>query len=206
MLARRVLILNVFVLFYFSKKKKTQTTHTMLILVSTTIDGQERKKKLSIDDETKISDVRTAVEKLFSNEVSLKGLKRLEWLDPDFKEFVDCDSETVLKDKSVLRAFFNGGGGGSGGSDEKDKIIDQLKNRLQQVEANMRLVNARANTSSETKSQRSAASDLRRIKKEEKCCGVTADKSRSEDSVAQQRRDDAREEKRRQKRQVCFHS
>eukprot|EP01060_Flectonema_neradi_P035381 TRINITY_DN649_c1_g1_i1.p1 TRINITY_DN649_c1_g1~~TRINITY_DN649_c1_g1_i1.p1 ORF type:complete len:181 (+),score=45.54 TRINITY_DN649_c1_g1_i1:89-631(+) len=172
----------------------------MLILVSTNIDGQDRKKKLTIDENSSMDEIKTAIEKLFSGEPSLKGLKRLEWLDPDFKEFVDCDDDTTLKDKSVLKAYFNGSSvAGGHGSDEKDKIIDQLRNRLQQVEANMRLVSAR-NTSSETQSQRSAASELRRIKKEEKCCAV-ADQSRTDDSVSQQRRDDVREERRRLKRQ-----
>ncbi|KAJ9445313.1 hypothetical protein DIPPA_07586 [Diplonema papillatum] len=177
----------------------------MLLLITTTISGQERKKKLVLSSEKpSTAEVQKATEELFKDEPELRGLQRMEIFDTDFNEWVDCDASTAYPDKSKVRVVFKQKEDVptiKGSADEKDKLIDQLKTRLGHLETNLKILSTRK-AESESMSQRSATSDLRKKKAEEKHAPVMSDSMRSPGAFdSESLLFNAREERRKQKRQ-----
>eukprot|EP01064_Diplonema_japonicum_P024984 TRINITY_DN3583_c2_g2_i3.p1 TRINITY_DN3583_c2_g2~~TRINITY_DN3583_c2_g2_i3.p1 ORF type:complete len:188 (+),score=63.50 TRINITY_DN3583_c2_g2_i3:61-624(+) len=179
----------------------------MLLLACTEIRGQERKKKITVENDANVAEVMKAAEKVFETEGLGKAV-RLEAFDTDFGEYVDADDSTVFKEKGKVRVVFPVTSEAQDG--EKDKLISQLKNRLQHLENNMKVVNAKAfsGPGSETAlSQRSATSDVRRLKAEAKHQPASPQVERmrtstmNDDEALLQSREAAREEKKRLKRQ-----
>ena len=142
----------------------------MLLLVSTQIEGQERKKKLQTPDTVTAAQLNVLVSEAFSAERSLGSLERLDIFDEEFGEYIDMDG-TAVQDKAKLRAVFKSTHVQPAAADhEKDRVIEQLRTRLVQLEGNIRILSTKASAAdrSETHSQKSATSDLRKKKCEEK--------------------------------------
>eukprot|EP01063_Lacrimia_lanifica_P026075 TRINITY_DN3452_c0_g1_i1.p1 TRINITY_DN3452_c0_g1~~TRINITY_DN3452_c0_g1_i1.p1 ORF type:complete len:167 (+),score=55.90 TRINITY_DN3452_c0_g1_i1:58-558(+) len=141
----------------------------MMMLVTTSIDGAERRKKVTVGEPVNAGSVRKAVEAAFFIE-GLGRLTQLSVLDAASGEYSDVAAGTAFGEKPRLRAEF---------ASDADKTAE-LEQRLHDLEANMRVVGARRKGDgdrSSTRSQRSACSDaVRRQKCEERMvAGITPD-------------------------------